>query len=129
MLERLKKKLGETTFVKKLVEEPADLSIFQMTPSIRFIIGISVIGFSYIMAWPFITVLGIISLMAGNPLIVAIGGPVAYGASHLVFLLGAWLAGKDSITYMRTFSRWVMLRICYKLSIVDPTDGSNEISS
>ena len=127
MLDRLKRKLGETRYVKKLVEEPADLSIFRETPSVRFMIGIGVIGFSYLMAWPFITLLGIISLMFGHPLIVVIGGPVAYGASYLVLFLGVWIAGKDSITYMRVFSRWMTLRIFKKLSIIDLESDPGEI--
>jgi len=126
MFEKLKRKLGKTSFVTKLVEEPADLGIFRLTPSFRFIIGIGVIGFSYLIAWPFIALLGIISIVVRNPFIVAVGGPIAYGASHIVFFIGVWLAGKDSINYMRVFSRWMMLRICRKLSIVDPEVESTE---
>ena len=127
MFDGLKQKLGGTRYVKKLVEEQPDLGVFRRRPSIRFSIGMGIIAFSYLMAWPFITLLGIISLIFRNPLIVAVGGPVAYVASHLVFFLGAWFAGKDSINYMKVFSRWVMLKICYKLSIIDQDDDTTEI--
>ena len=127
MLDRLKRKLGESRFVIKLAAEPVELDIFQEKPSVQFLIGISVIGFSYLMAWPFIALLGIISLIFGNPMIVAVGGPVAYGLSYLVLFLGVWLAGKDSINYMRVFSRWMMLKIFKKLSIIDPENDPGEI--
>ena len=47
--------------------------------------------------------LGLISLHLREPLIVAIGGPVTYGLSHLVFIVGMYLAGAD---YARVFFRW-----------------------
>jgi len=36
-------------------------------------------------------------------LLIAIGGPLVYGFSHLVFLLGMYLAGYN---YTKIFLRW-----------------------
>jgi hypothetical protein len=34
------------------------------------------------------------------------GGPLSYGFSHLVFLFGMVLAGRDSLVYVEIFSLW-----------------------
>jgi hypothetical protein len=57
--------------------------------------GLSLILLSYIIGWPAIGALGVISLSMGKPLLLVIGGPLLYGLSHLVFLIGAYYAGKD----------------------------------
>jgi hypothetical protein len=38
-----------------------------------------------------------------KPLIIIIGGPLTYGLSHLVFILGMYLAGAK---YTKIFLRW-----------------------
>jgi hypothetical protein len=96
-------KIVETRYVRSAVEDKADLSAFKNKPSVRVVIGISIIGFSYIIGWPAVGALGMLSIYLEKPLIVAIGGPLTYGLSHLVFLLGMYLAGAD---YTRIFLRW-----------------------
>ena len=61
------------------------------------------IGFSYIIGWPAIGALGILAVYFNRPWLVAVGGPVMYGLSHLVFLLGMYLAGYN---YTKIFLRW-----------------------
>lgn len=99
----LLKKIAKTKFVQTAVEEKADLSAFRERPTMRIILGISAIGISYIIGWPAVAFLGTVSIYFKKPLIVAIGGPVTYGLSHLVFLLGMYLAGAK---YTRIFLRW-----------------------
>jgi hypothetical protein len=96
-------KIVETRYVRSAIEDKADLSTFKKKPSVRVVIGISIIGFSYIIGWPAVGALGMLSIYLEKPLIVAIGGPLTYGLSHLVFLLGMYLAGAD---YTRIFLRW-----------------------
>jgi len=97
------KKIEGTRFVRNAMEEQADLSAFRQRPTVRTVVGISAIGFSYIIGWPAVGLLGGISVHLGEPLIVAIGGPVTYGLSHLVFIVGMYLAGAK---YARIFFRW-----------------------
>jgi len=85
------------------MEERADLSAFRQRPSVRIIVGISAIGVSYIIGWPAVGLLGAISIYLNEPLIVMIGGPLTYGLSHLVFIVGMYLAGAQ---YARIFLRW-----------------------
>ena len=97
------KRIAETEYVRQAIEENADLSAFKKKPSMRVLLGISAIGFSYIIGWPAIGALGTISIYLKEPLIVVIGGPVMYGMSHLVFLIGMYLAGAE---YTKIFLRW-----------------------
>jgi hypothetical protein len=69
--------------------------MIQKTVSNRMIVGLILIGFSYIIGWPAVAALSFLAVYFQEPLIVIIGGPVTYGLSHLVFLAGAWLSGAE----------------------------------
>jgi len=97
------KRICETEYVRSAIEDKADLSAFKEKPSIRVILGVSTIAFSYIIGWPAIGALGALALYLNRPLLIAIGGPLVYGFSHLVFLLGMYLAGYN---YTKIFLRW-----------------------
>ncbi len=110
------KKFAETRYVRSAIEDNADLSAFKKKPSVRVVLGISAIAFSYIIGWPAVAALGMLSIYLDKPLIVAIGGPLTYGLSHLVFLLGMYLAGAD---YTRIFLRWATRVTVEKLTSTD----------
>lgn len=95
--------LASTDFVRRAIAERADLSAFRRPPSLRILAGVFAIGFSYVICWPAIGALGTLSVYFKEPLLVIIGGPLTYGLSHLVFLLGMYLAGAD---YSKIFLRW-----------------------
>jgi hypothetical protein len=97
------KKIAETRYVRSAIEDQADLSAFKEKPSMRIIIGLAVMGFSYIIGWPAISALGFLAVYLNKPLLIAIGGPLLYGLSHLVFMLGMYLAG---FNYTKIFLRW-----------------------
>jgi hypothetical protein len=97
-------KLSQTGFVHKAITERADLTAFKQRPTLRVILGVSAIGVSYIIGWPLIAVLGALSIFFKVPLLIVIGGPVAYLLSHLVFWLGMYLAG---MRYSWIFIRWL----------------------
>ena len=96
-------RLANTSFVRRAIEEQADLSAFRQRPSLRVIFGVGAILLSYVIGWPLITGLGAVSIYWRQPLWLAVGGPIAYGLSHLVFLLGMYLAGAK---YSMVFFRW-----------------------
>jgi hypothetical protein len=106
-------KIAKTKFVRTAVEEKADLSAFKERPTVRIILGVSAIGISYIIGWPAVALLGTLSVYFKDPLIVVIGGPVTYGLSHLVFLLGMYLAGAK---YTKIFLRWAVRVMVEKFS-------------
>lgn len=97
-------RLAEIRFVRQAIEDRADLSAFKGKPPIKVIVGVCAIMFSYVIGWPLISALGAMAVYFEKSLIVVIGGPVAYGLSHLVFLLGMALAGTE---YSIIFFRWV----------------------
>jgi hypothetical protein len=100
---RLFKRLAETNFVRKAIEERADLSAFQERPSAKVLLGVSAIGLSYVIGWPAITALGGLAIHLERPLLIVVGGPLLYGLSHLVFLFGMYLSGAK---YSKIFLRW-----------------------
>ncbi|HKJ64686.1 MAG TPA: hypothetical protein VJ969_04750, partial [Desulfopila sp.] len=89
---------------RRAIDSQADLSAFKEKPTPVVIAGIFAMAFSYIIGWPLIAALGFLSLQFDNPWIVSIGGPLAYGASHLVFMLGMYLSGSY---YSLIFLRWL----------------------
>jgi hypothetical protein len=97
------RRICQTPYVQRAISDQADLSVFRQKPSARTIWGLIIIGISYTIGWPLIAVLGIGSIYWEMPLLIIVGGPVAYGISHLVFILGAFLAGAD---YAKDFFRW-----------------------
>ena len=99
----IKEFLLKKEFIKNALKEDVDLSCLKKRPSTRVIVGISIVLFSYMLGWPVIGMLSIISLYVGKPLIVVIGGPLVYGISHSVFLFGMYLAGRD---YTAAILKW-----------------------
>ena len=97
-------KFGMTDFVRSAISERADLSAFKEKPTLVVLVGVFAIGFSFIMGWPAVAALGAISIKMHNPWIVAVGGPVTYILSHLVFLFGMYLSGA---VYSLIFLRWL----------------------
>ena len=97
-------KVAETSFVRSAIEEEADLTAFKEKPTFMVLAGVLAIGFSYVIGWPAVAALGILSVKLHNPWIAAVGGPLTYGLSHLVFLLGMYLSGA---VYSMIFLRWL----------------------
>ena len=109
---KILEKAASTRFVQKAIADKADLSPFKERPSPRAMAGIVAIGISYIIGWPAVALLGVVSIRLEKPMIAIIGGPLTYGLSHLVFILGMYLAGAD---YTRIFFRWATRKTMEKL--------------
>jgi hypothetical protein len=97
-------KIAATGFVRSAIEEQADLSAFKEKPGPKIIFGLLAIMVSYVIGWPAVAALGILAIKLHEPLLVVIGGPLTYGLSHLVFLLGMYLCGA---VYSLIFLRWL----------------------
>ncbi len=103
MIKSIAYRLSRTAFVRSAIEDRADLSAFKEKPTPRIHFGLFLMGFSYVIGWPVITTLGAVAVYLKEPLIIAIGGPLMYTVSHLVFLAGMYFAGAK---YTRIFLRW-----------------------
>lgn len=124
MPKALIRKLAETEYVRSAITDRANLSAFRERPTPRIIFGLCIIGLSYTIGWPAIAALGAISVYFQKPVIVAVGGPVMYGLSHLTFTVGAYFAGAK---YTRVFMRW-LTRVAMErlLGAPPPADPSVE---
>jgi hypothetical protein len=97
--------------------ERVDPALLKRKPSRRMLLGLFVIGLSYITCWPLISVLGIAAIRFHNPLLFSVGSPTAYISSHLLFLAGAALVGVEGLQYARLFLLWCTRHICEKLLV------------
>ena len=102
--EQLADRLLQIQFVSTAVIEQADLSAFKKKPSLLIIIGVLTIGLSFFMGWPAVAAIGVVSIKMDQPWIAIIGGPLIYGLSHLIFILGMYLSGAE---YTIIFLRWL----------------------
>ena len=113
--------LSKKRFVRAAIAEKADLSAFNGPPTLKVVVGVGAILFSYVIGWPMVTFLGGVAVYCKEPLIAVIGGPLVYGLSHLVFLLGMYLAGAEyTWIFLRWATRVVMLKLLRKYSLPLP---------
>ena len=110
---RLAARLARTHFVRTAMEgEAADLGALQCKPSPAVIVGVALIGFSYIIGWPAVALLGILAAHFERAAIVVVGGPLTYGLSHVVFMVGMYFAGnRYAPIFLRCAARAVMRRL------------------
>ena len=97
-------RLARLPYVQRAMAERADLSAFKVRPTPRILCGVFLIVISFPLGWPAVAGMGALSLYFGTPWIAAIGGPLVYGLSHLVFLAGMYLSG---VEYTALFCRWL----------------------
>jgi hypothetical protein len=90
---RIVARLARTDFGREAMAETVNLSSLFVKPTPRVWVGLGLIGLSYIIGWPAVGLLALIAFHTGEPMILAIGGPLVYGLSHLVFIAGFYLAG------------------------------------
>jgi len=122
-MQKLVAKLASTRFVRNVMEEEADLSAFKQKPSVRVVLGVGAIALSYVIGWPLIALLGALSVYYQEPIIVLLGGPAAYGLSHLTFILGMYLAGaRYSWIFLRWLTRITMLKLLKRFPGAAPPD-------
>ena len=112
--------------IRKAIAEGGDFRVYTNRPTPKVMAGLFLIFFSYVIGWPAIGALGWLAFYTKLPLIVMVGGPVAYALSNLVFMIGAYLAGKD---YAAAFAKWLIKRLFEKIlgpqgaSLGHPDDG------
>ena len=100
---RIVSRLAGMQFVREAMAERTTLSLLRAKPTPKVWMGLGLIALSYIIGWPAVGLLALIAYHMSEPLILAVGGPLIYGVSHLVFLAGFYLAGSR---YASIFLRW-----------------------
>ncbi len=104
--------LARTNSIRKAIAEGDDFRVYTNRPTPQVIVGLFLMFFSYVIGWPLIGALGWLAYYTGQPLIVVIGGPVAYAVSNVVFWIGIYLAGKS---YAAAFTKWLIKRLFEKI--------------
>jgi hypothetical protein len=115
-------RLAKTAYVQRALKERQDIRSIRRKPTARFYTGLFLILFSYVIGWPAVAVLGFIAFHLNNPLIAVIGGPVTYGMSHLVFMIGAYLAGAE---YVAVVLQWAT-RVAIEKVLGCPEDAGSQ---
>jgi hypothetical protein len=105
---RLREWLLRRRVVKDAIESKADLSMFKRRPTVRLVVGVFMIAISYLIAWPAMSALTLVAAWLRRPLLAVVGAPALYGLSWVVWLVGVWLAGKESVQYGNAFGRWAL---------------------
>ena len=106
ILRTIAARLARTKYGRGAIESKADLSLFRKPPSFQLVLGLILLGLSYVIGWPGVLASGIVATYLRSPLIFVIGAPVIYGFSFLVWGISMLLMGKDNIKYARALAKY-----------------------
>jgi len=107
--------LTQTGFIRNALEDDVGPDAIRTRPSVRFLIGLTLMGISYIIGWPAVAFFTFLAAYLDKPGILVLG-PASYLFSHLLFFAGMALAGQDGINYGRIILRWTSHRIALALT-------------
>jgi len=114
--------LASTAAGRKAIREKTDLTAFKERPSTRFLTGVGLILISYVLGWPMVGLFSFLAAYYQNAGLL-IGGPIAFGFSHLVFLAGMVLAGRGSFKYVEIFFLWSLRTLVERLTGQDSANA------
>jgi peptidoglycan/xylan/chitin deacetylase (PgdA/CDA1 family) len=109
----LARKLASTAYVRRAMEEQVTLDMFKLPPSTRFLFGIGLVTFSFVIGWPMVALFSFLSAYSHTPALLLLGSAF-YVFSHLVWLFGTYLAGRDGMKYANMILRWVLRKVVEK---------------
>jgi len=104
------RKLASTTYVRRAIEEQVTLDTFKLPPSPRFLFGIGLVVFSFVIGWHMVALFSVLSAYFQSPPLLILG-PGFYLFSHLVWLFGTYLAGRDGMKYANIILRWGLRKL------------------
>jgi len=81
------------------------LDALKTRPSSKFFFGVGLVLFSYVLGWPMVGLFSILSVYFQAPTLLMLG-PAFYGFSHLVWLFGMYLAGRDCLRCADVILKW-----------------------
>ena len=109
----LAQKLASTAYVRRAIREQVTLDAFKASSSPRFLFGVGLVLSSYVLGWPMVGLFSILSAYFKAPILLMMG-PAFYGFSHLVWLFGIYLAGRDCIKYADIVLSWSLRKVVEK---------------
>jgi peptidoglycan/xylan/chitin deacetylase (PgdA/CDA1 family) len=103
----LVRKLASTAYVRRAIEKQATLDACMTSPSPRFLFGVGMVLFSFVIGWPMVALFGVLSAYSHAPALLILGSAF-YGFSHLVWMFGMYLAGRNCIKYADAVVSWIL---------------------
>jgi peptidoglycan/xylan/chitin deacetylase (PgdA/CDA1 family) len=109
----LARKLASTAYVRRAIEKQVTLDAFKTSLSPRFLFGVGLVLFSFVLGWPMVALFSFLSAYCHVPALLILG-PAFYMFSHLVWLFGTYLAGRDCIKYANMILSWGLRKVVEK---------------
>jgi peptidoglycan/xylan/chitin deacetylase (PgdA/CDA1 family) len=109
----LAQKLASTAYVRRAIEEQVALDTFKLPPSPRFLFGMGLVLFSFVLGWPMVALFTFLLAYSRAPALLLVGSAF-YLFSHLVWLFGTYLAGRDGIKYANIMLSWGLRKVVEK---------------
>jgi hypothetical protein len=101
--------LRERRLVQRALATPADPMLLGRPPA-RVVVGLSLLGASYVLGWPAIIALGTVAAWLHQPKLLLVG-PVVYGVSWGVFAVALVLIGSRSVSAGRALGLHLVRRM------------------
>jgi hypothetical protein len=109
----LARKLASSAYVRRAVEKEVKLEALKTPPSPKFLFGVGLVLLSYVLGWPMVGLFSALSAYFQAPALLMLG-PAFYGFSHLVWMFGMYLAGRDCIKYADIIISWSLRKVVEK---------------
>ena len=103
----LARKLASTAYGRRAIEKQVTLDACMTSPSPRFFFGVGLVLFSFVLGWPMVALFSILSAYFHAPALLILGAAL-YGLSHLVWMFGMYLAGRNCIRYADSVLSWIL---------------------
>jgi hypothetical protein len=108
----LRRWLRERGFVQRALTTPVDPMLLRRPPP-RIIVGLLLLGASYILGWPAVIVLGAAAAWLRQPKLL-LASPVVYGLSWAIFAIGLAFIGSKSISAGRGLGLLLVRKLAEK---------------
>ena len=112
MIKKTAHYFAKKKYCRAAIENRADLRVFQEKPTLSMAMGMVMIAFSYVIGLPAVLFLATLAVWLKKPLIGIIGGPLIYGISTLIFIIGIKLAG---LKHVKALFLWMIRIILEKI--------------
>ena len=103
IIKKLANYIAKTKFASEAINDRADLKQIREKKKTKIYVGLFLMCFSYIIAFPGIGLFGALSIYWNEPKLIIIGGPLLYVINLLVFAAGVYIAGGK---YFMVVFRW-----------------------
>jgi len=107
--ESIRRWLRDRRLVQRALATPAD-PMFLGRPPARIVVGLSLLGASYLLGWPAVIAVGTVAAWLRQPKLL-LAGPVIYGVSWVVFAVGLAFIGSKSVRAGRALGLLLVRRM------------------